>query len=134
MVPTNKLIVGGLIIVLMMALMLFKIPIGIAMTGSAIFGLYILVGPNAVVGSLKEVVFTSFASWSLSVIPMFVLMGVAMGKSGLMSGAYDSARKWLSRLPGDWLSPRTSPVPGWLPPAAARSASPMRLAGCRSRR
>ena len=50
--------------------------------------------------SLKEVVFTSFASWSLSVIPMFVLMGVAMGKSGLMSGAYDSARKWLSRLPG----------------------------------
>lgn len=99
-VPGDKLIVGGLIIVLMMALMLFKIPIGIAMTGSAIFGLYILVGPNAVVGSLKEVVFTSFASWSLSVIPMFVLMGVAMGKSGLMGGAYDSARKWLSRLPG----------------------------------
>ncbi|MDR5701580.1 TRAP transporter large permease [Agromyces aerolatus] len=99
-VPSSKLIVGFVIILLMMALMLFKIPIGIAMSAAAIFGLYLLVGPNAVVGTLKEVVFHSFASWSLSVIPMFVLMGVAMGKSGLMSGAYDAARKWLSRLPG----------------------------------
>ncbi|WP_173922409.1 TRAP transporter large permease [Agromyces sp. Marseille-P2726] len=98
--PSSKLMVGFLVILLMMALMLFKIPIGIAMSAAAIFGLYVLVGPNAVVGSLKEIVFTSFASWSLSVIPMFVLMGVAMGKSGLMSGAYDAARKWLSRLPG----------------------------------
>lgn len=99
-VPSSKLIVGFLVILLMMALMLFKIPIGIAMAGAGVFGLYILVGPNAVAGTLKEVVFHSFASWSLSVIPMFVLMGVAMGKSGLMAGAYDTARKWLSRLPG----------------------------------
>lgn len=98
--PSNKLLVGFAVILLMMALMMFKIPIGIAMSAAGIFGLYILVGPNAVVGSLKEMVFTTFASWSLSVIPMFVLMGVAMGKSGLMSGAYDAASKWLSRLPG----------------------------------
>jgi C4-dicarboxylate transporter, DctM subunit len=99
-VPTQKLMVGFIIILLMMALMLFKIPIGIAMSAAAVFGLYVLVGPKAVVGTLNEIVFASFASWSLSVIPMFILMGVAMGKSGLMSGAYDSARKWLSRLPG----------------------------------
>lgn len=97
---SNKLIVGFVIILLMMALMLFKIPIGIAMSATGIFGLYILVGPNVVVGTLKDIVFSSFASWSLSVLPMFVLMGVAMGKSGLMGGAYDCGRKWLSRLPG----------------------------------
>ncbi|WP_166875334.1 TRAP transporter large permease [Salinibacterium sp. ZJ450] len=98
--PSSKLIVGFVIILLMMALMLFKIPIGVAMSAAAILGLFVLVGPRAVEGTLKEVVFHSFASWSLSVIPMFVLMGVALGKSGLMSGAYDAARKWLSRLPG----------------------------------
>lgn len=98
--PTNRLMVGFIIILLMMALMLFKIPIGITMTLSAIFGLYLLVGPNAVAGSLREIVFTTFASWSLSVLPMFILMGVAMGKSGLMTGAYDTARRWLGRLPG----------------------------------
>jgi C4-dicarboxylate transporter DctM subunit len=98
--PADRLIVGFMTILLMMTLMLFKIPIGIAMSSSAIFGLYVLVGPNVVVGTLKEVVFATFASWSLSVIPMFVLMGVLMGKSGLMAGAYGSARKWLGRLPG----------------------------------
>jgi C4-dicarboxylate transporter DctM subunit len=96
----GRLAVGFMIIALMMALMLFKIPIGIAMSAAAVFGLYVLVGPNAVVGTLEEIVFASFASWSLSVIPMFVLMGISMGKSGLISGAYDAARKWLSRLPG----------------------------------
>ncbi|WP_404434333.1 TRAP transporter large permease subunit [Microbacterium lacus] len=99
-VPSNKLIVGLVVILLMMSLMLFKIPIGIAMSAAGIFGLYVLVGPKAIAGTLQEVVFTSFASWSLSVIPMFVLMGVAMGKSGLMSGAYDTASKWFGRLPG----------------------------------
>lgn len=98
--PENKLIIGFVVILLMMALMLFKIPIGIAMSASAFLGLYVMAGPRALGGSLEEVVYSSFASWSLSVIPMFVLMGIAMGKSGLMSGAYDTARKWLGRLPG----------------------------------
>lgn len=98
--PTNKLLVGALVILLMISLMLFKIPIGIAMSAAAIFGLYVLVGPKAVGGTLGEAVFSTFASWSLTVIPMFVLMGIVMGKSGLMSGAYDSASKWLGRLPG----------------------------------
>ena len=83
-----------------MALMLFKIPIGIAMILSSMLGLFVLIGPRALTGSMEEIAYTSFASWSLSVIPMFVLMGIAMGKSGLTDGAYDSARKWLGRLPG----------------------------------
>jgi tripartite ATP-independent transporter DctM subunit len=98
--PTNRLIVGILTIVLMMALMLLKIPIGFAMSAAGILGLYLLVGPSGMAGTLRETVFTSFASWSLSVIPMFVLMGIALGRSGLMSGAYETARRWFSRLPG----------------------------------
>ncbi len=98
--PSNKLLIGLVVILLMMALMLFKIPIGIAMAAAGALGLFILVGPNAMAGTLRQVVFQSFASWSLSVIPMFVLMGIALGKSGLMGGAYDSARKWLGWMPG----------------------------------
>jgi len=100
LVPSNRLLVGVIVIVLMVALMMLRIPIGIVMVGVGILGLSVLVGPKAIAGTLEEVVFTSFASWSLSVIPMFVLMGVALGKSGLMSNAYDSARKLLGWLPG----------------------------------
>jgi C4-dicarboxylate transporter, DctM subunit len=97
---SSRLMVGLVVILLMIALMLLKVPIAIGMSAAGLFGLFVLVGPSAVVGSLQDVVFSSFASWSLSVIPMFVLMGVALSKSGLMAGAYDTARKWLGRLPG----------------------------------
>ncbi|WP_455834237.1 TRAP transporter large permease [Pseudarthrobacter siccitolerans] len=98
--PASKILVGFLVMLVMIALMLFRIPIGIAMTGAGLFGLYVLVGPKAVIGSLEDAAFKSFASWSLSVIPMFILMGVALAKSGIMSGAYSAARMWLGRLPG----------------------------------
>lgn len=97
--PSN-LIVGLVVILISMALMLFKIPIGVAMIASSMLGIYILVGPRGLTGSLRETAYSSFASWSLSVIPMFILMGIAMGRSGLSDGAYDTARKWLGRMPG----------------------------------
>lgn len=97
---TNKLIIGLVVILISMALMLFKIPVGIAMIAASMLGLWVMIGPRGFTGSLEEIAYTSFASWSLSVIPMFVLMGMAMGKSGLSDGAYDSARKWLGRMPG----------------------------------
>lgn len=98
--PVDKLIIGFVVILLMLALMLFKIPVAVAMSVASFLGLFLLAGPRGLTGTLQDIVFSSFSSWSLSVIPMFVLMGVAMSKSGLMSGAFDAARKWLARLPG----------------------------------
>lgn len=98
--PVDNLTIGFVVILLMIALMLFKIPIAVAMSAASLLGLYLLAGPRGLAGTLEDIVFSSFSSWSLSVIPMFVLMGVAMSRSGLMDGAFDSARKWLGHLPG----------------------------------
>ncbi|MFM9597635.1 TRAP transporter large permease subunit, partial [Streptomyces scabiei] len=43
---------------------------------------------------------TSAAQWSLSVLPMFVLMGLLLGASGVTSRLYRTARNWLNWLPG----------------------------------
>lgn len=99
-VPSSSLMIGFFVIFLMMCLMLLKIPIAIAMTVASFPGLYLLASQRALEGSLQEIAFSSFASWSLSVVPMFVLMGIVLGKSGLMSGAYDMARKWIGWMPG----------------------------------
>lgn len=98
--PSNKLLVGAAVVMLMIALMLLEIPVFITMMVAATLGLLAMAGPRALWGLLQDVVFTSFGSWSLSVIPMFVLMGVAMSKTGIMAGAYDAARKWLAPVPG----------------------------------
>lgn len=92
--------IGGLVIVAMLGLMLLHIPIGIAMIVAACLGLYVLIDDTALAGTLAGIAYTSFASWSLSVIPMFILMGIAMSKSGLTVSAYSVAQKWFGRLPG----------------------------------
>ena len=96
----SRSVTGVLIIVLMLAMMLLRVPIGIAFIASSIIGLWAFSGPRAVTGGLESVAFNAVTSWSLSVIPMFILMGVALGHSGLTSDAYISARKWFGRLPG----------------------------------
>ncbi|WP_314037687.1 TRAP transporter large permease [Dietzia sp. CH92] len=98
--PMDRLLVGVVALALMIALMMLKVPIGIVMLSVGSLGLLVLSSPGAVGGILSEVVYDTFASWSLSVVPMFVLMGVALGKSGIMANAYDSARKLVGWLPG----------------------------------
>lgn len=100
LVELDRLTVGILTVLLMLGLMLLKVPIGIAMTLPGLLGIYVLVGSRALQGTLQDIVFNTFASWSFSVIPMFVLMGVALSQSGLMARAFDVARRWLGWLPG----------------------------------
>lgn len=99
-VEVDRHAVGMLTIGLMLTLMLLRVPVGIAMALPGLLGSYVLVGSRALTGMLQDAVFSTFASWSYSVIPMFILMGIALGNSGLMARAFDVARKWLGWLPG----------------------------------
>lgn len=95
-----KVIVGVLVVVLSIVLMLTGIPVGIAMLGAALLGLWALSGTRVVLSTLRSVTFESAASWSYSVIPMFILMGMILWKSGLTATAFEAARRWLGWMPG----------------------------------
>jgi C4-dicarboxylate transporter DctM subunit len=92
--------VGLLCVALVLSLIGANVHVGIAMIAAGGIGLYTLGGPRVMAGSLSDVVFASAASWQLSVIPMFIFMGMMMWKSGLTAAAYSTARLWLGRLPG----------------------------------
>lgn len=92
--------VGALVILLSIALLLVGIPVGVAMLGAALLGLWALSGGRVVTSTMKAVVFDSTASWSFSVIPMFILMGMILWKSGLTATAFETARRWLGWMPG----------------------------------
>lgn len=100
LVPSDRLLVGAAVVLLMIALMLLEVPVFVTMILSATVGLFVMVGERPAWAAVRDVVYTSFASWSLSVIPMFVLMGVALSKTGIMAAAYDAARKWFGPVPG----------------------------------
>lgn len=92
--------IGIITLVLMILLLVVGVPIGFAMIGSSIVGLFAIAGERAATASTSAIVYDSVASWTLNVVPLFVLMGVAMWKGGVTGRAYATARQWTNWLPG----------------------------------
>jgi tripartite ATP-independent transporter DctM subunit len=75
-------------------------PIGLAMALMGFIGISLISGMTAALGSLGIVPYSTVASYVLSVIPTFILMGELAFLSGMMTEAYSSINKWLGHLPG----------------------------------
>ncbi len=96
----SPLIIGLLGIGLLFILFLCRIPIGFAMGIVGFVGFAYLVNVDSALSMLGIVPFSTAASYELSVIPLFVLMGYFVFYSGSSSELYDAAYKWLGKLPG----------------------------------
>ncbi|MBO6716724.1 MAG: TRAP transporter large permease [Rhizobiaceae bacterium] len=96
--PKNA--IGALVILLSIVLLLMGIPVGIAMLGAALIGLWALSGSRVVTSTMESIAYDAAESWSYSVIPMFILMGMILWKSGLTASAFEAARRWLGWMPG----------------------------------
>lgn len=92
--------VGILTVVLSIVAMVAGIHVGVAIMGAGAVGLWKLAGTSAIAVTFEDVPFSTSASWSLSVIPLFILMGVAMGRFNLTRTLFSAAQAWLGRLPG----------------------------------
>lgn len=99
-VDLPSLTTGVLVIALSIVLILLGIPVGVAMLGAALLGLWELGGIRVVTGTMEAAAYNATDSWSLSVIPMFILMGMLLWKSGLTATAFETARQWLGWMPG----------------------------------
>lgn len=85
---------------ILVVLILLRVPIGVALGGVSFVGIWILIGERAAWGILNAIPYDFAAHWSLSSVPMFLLMGFFCFHAGLTRGLFDAARKWLSFLPG----------------------------------
>ncbi|HEX6136115.1 MAG TPA: TRAP transporter large permease [Casimicrobiaceae bacterium] len=56
--------------------------------------------PPASIGDLAETLYRGLDNFTLLAIPLFILMGDAIGKTGAAADLYESAYRWLYRLPG----------------------------------
>ena len=77
--------VGGLVFACMLALMVVRVPIGIAMFAVGAVGYVYLTGGNVVVllNSLKNLAYARLSNYDLVVIPLFLLMGQFATHGGL---------------------------------------------------
>ena len=63
-------------------------------------GIWAIVGERPALSMLSTVPYNFAASWTLSSVPMFLLMGYLAFHSGLTRGLFEAARAWLGWMPG----------------------------------
>ncbi|MBN2060995.1 MAG: TRAP transporter large permease [Deltaproteobacteria bacterium] len=91
----------GYIGIAVLVIVLFSgINIGVVMGLIGFLGVSFISGWPAGLGILKTVPFTTFASYSMSVVPLFILMGTFCFYSGISKDLYESVHKWLGQLRG----------------------------------
>ncbi|OWU68617.1 TRAP transporter large permease [Marinibacterium profundimaris] len=87
-------------IVSVILLVLLRIPIAVALGIVSFFGFWAMLGSGAAFGLLTAVPYDFAAHWTLSSIPMFLLMGYVCYQTDITRGIFKAARVWLSFLPG----------------------------------
>ena len=83
-------------------LMIFlRVPIGLSMFLVGMFGLYLVTGGWTVALSrLKTETYSTFSSYSLSIVPMFLLMGHFATLGGMSTALFKAAESWLGHKRG----------------------------------
>ncbi|MEY3003212.1 MAG: hypothetical protein RLZZ491_388 [Pseudomonadota bacterium] len=85
----------------LLALIFLRAPIGAAMFGVGFVGLWLATdSPGMALNLLKGESYATFSSYSLSIIPMFLLMGQFATLSGMSGALFRAAEAWLGHRRG----------------------------------
>jgi len=96
----SPITIGLIGIVVLVLIFLLGMPVGFAMAFVGLAGFCYLVSPEAGLSILARDVFSNFSSYSLTVIPMFVLMGSIAFASGMSRRLYDAGYTLFGQLRG----------------------------------
>jgi len=96
----NEITAGLLAIILFFILLGLKMPIAFAMAVAGFLGFSYIVSPEAAFRVVSKDIYSTFSSYTLSVIPMFVFMGFIAYYSGIGSRLFNFAYKLIGHLPG----------------------------------
>lgn len=85
---------------LLFVLLALRVPVALALIAVPVAGIAWLLGWAPAIGILSSTPFSFVANWTLSAVPMFLLMGFIAFHTGLTGGLFDAAKAVLRRIPG----------------------------------
>ena len=80
-------------------LLIIRMPVGTAMMVVGAAGIY-MIRPQAVMPVLANEIFNEATNISLTILPLFILMGNLAGISGMSRDLYDAAHRWVGHMKG----------------------------------
>ena len=78
---------GAWCIGMMLVLLFLSVPVAIALSVPSIIGVYAVSGIPATMNILATAPFSAVSDWSMSVLPMFIFMGMLLTQSGQIGRA-----------------------------------------------
>ena len=96
----SSLSMAGAIFGVMLVLMALRVPIAISMFAAGVFGYLSQVGWLPFSNNLNGMAFARFASYDLSVIPLFILMGNFATQGGISKALFEVAATLMARFKG----------------------------------
>ena len=93
-------LIGVIGILVLVGLILLNVPVGFSLLIVGFVGIVFLKSPDVALSQLGSSTFATVNTYSLSVIPLFVLMGMFMSNTGLGNDLFNAVEKWLGHLRG----------------------------------
>ena len=87
-------------IAVLFVLLILRVPVALALIAVSFGGIVSLLGVTPALGILSNTPYSFVASWTMSAVPMFLLMGFVAFHAELTAGLFDAAKAVLRRLPG----------------------------------
>ena len=87
-------------LVLVMAMIALGLPIAFSMAAIGFIGLIFIIGTDASLAMIGQVFFDNGMNYTLSILPLFLLMGNFVVKAGLADELYSAANAWLRHKKG----------------------------------
>ncbi|WEX10548.1 TRAP transporter large permease [Chelativorans sp. AA-79] len=87
-------------IAVLLVLLALRVPVAVALILVSFGGIWLMLGFTPAVGILTTTPYDFVASWTLSAVPMFLLMGFVAYHAGLTTSLFGAANRALRRMPG----------------------------------
>ncbi|WEX08077.1 TRAP transporter large permease subunit [Chelativorans sp. AA-79] len=92
-------LIGLLLVATLLGLLLIGVRVALTLGIVGLLGLLFLL-PNPLLSVLAERSWNSVNTFTLTAVPMFVLMGALLIRSGVTSEMFDALTRWFGRTPG----------------------------------
>jgi C4-dicarboxylate transporter, DctM subunit len=94
--------IATVLIISLLLMVALGVHIAVALGSTSALGIYLVTGGNfdIVLKMLASTAYESLRSYEFAVIPLFMLMGEFIGKSGAVTDVYRAIQKGLKRIPG----------------------------------
>lgn len=85
----------------LLVLIFLRIPIGLSMLVAGVLGSYLVTDSwLPILSKMKNETYSTFSSYSLSIVPLFLLMGQFATLGGMSQALFNSAEKWVGHKRG----------------------------------